>query len=549
MCLHPQPPYQVPEETARVAHAAFPNPTLAMQVYDTLGCCYADDDFADLFPSRGQPAASPSKLALVLLLQFAENLTDRQAADAVRGRIDWKYALGLALTDPGFHFSLLSAFRDRLIAGDASTRILDRLLIHAKERGWLKERGRQRTDSTHILAAVRSLHRLECVGRTLQHTLNMIAQTAPDWLRTQTPPEWFERYRRLIDEYRLPKSEPRRHALAEQIGADGLHLLALLDQEDAPSHVRELDAVACLRRVWTQQFETLTPTQLRWRTVEELPPSHQRLASPHDQEARYSTKRSVTWVGYKVHLTETCDPETPNLITHVETTPSTDDDSTAMTAIHQGLERKQLLPREHLVDTGYTSGELITTSKETYGITIVGPVPPDTSWQARDGHGFAITAFTLDWEQQQATCPAGKHSAHWTAQQGPRGKPTIQVHFRPRDCRACQLRERCTKNKAGPRELTLHPRAVHEALQTARTEQETDQFKQCYAKRSGVEGTISQTVVSLGMRRSRYVGMAPTHLHHVLTATAANLIRLAHWWHEQPRAATRRSAFAALAPA
>lgn len=423
MCLHPQTTYEVPAETARVARAAFPKAARAMQLYDTLGCCYSDDDFANLFPCRGQPAESPGKLALVLLLQFAENLTDRQAADAVRGRIDWQYALGLERTDPGFDFSILSEFRDRLVSRDATTLLLDKLLTHAKERGWLKVRGRQRTDSPHILAAVRSLNRVEFIGRTLQHARNTIAQTAPDWLRTHTPAEWFERYSRLIDEYRLPKSAAKRREIAEQIGADGLTLLTLLERDDAPSQVRELDAVACLRLAWTQQFETITPTHLRWRTLEELLPSNQRLASPHDQEARYSTKRSVTWVGYKVHLTETCDQDTPNLITHVETTPGTDDDSTAVAAIHHGLERDERLPSEHLLDTGYTSGELITTSKEKYSITIVGPVPPDTSWQARDERAFGSTAFASNWErsrplvQQERSAPIGLHTTGREASQ------------------------------------------------------------------------------------------------------------------------------------
>jgi len=547
MSLRVQPAYTVPDETARVARAAFPKGSLAMHIFDGLGCCYTDEQFAALFPQRGRPAESPGRLAFILVLQFAENLTDRQAADAVRGRIDWKYALGLELTDPGFDFSVLSTFRDRLVAGDATSCLLDGVLTLAQDRGWIKVRGRQRTDSTHILAAIRSLNRVELLGRTLQHALNAVAATEPTWLRPIIPTEWFERYYRLIDEYRLPKAEAERRRVAEQIGLDGQMFLGLLLRDDAPSSVRDLDSVVLLRQVWEQQFDATEASTLRWRNIDELPASAERIASPHDDEARYSTKRSVTWVGYKAHLTETCELETPNLILHVLTTPATEDDSTAIPPIHEALEAAARLPGEHLMDTGYTSGELLTTSRERYGVTIVGPVPPDNSWQARDPEAFATNAFTIDWEAKQVICPQGKVSAHWSAQTGPRGKPVIEVHFRPRDCRKCPVRARCTKSAQSPRGLTLHSQAIHTTLQAARARQTTPEFKTSYAARAGVEGTISQTAAHLGMRRSRYIGRDHTHFQHVATAAAVNLKRLVAWEHGNPRAPTRRTPLVALA--
>ena len=141
----------IPAETVRVAHAAFPKGTLCMQMRDTLGPLYEDSQFAALFSSTGQPAEAPARLALVLVLQFAEGLSDRQAADAVRGRIDWKYALALELTDPGFDASVLSEFRTRLIQGGAEHLLLEPLLRRLEARDLLKARGTQRTDSTHIL--------------------------------------------------------------------------------------------------------------------------------------------------------------------------------------------------------------------------------------------------------------------------------------------------------------------------------------------------------------------------------------------------------------
>ncbi|HVO71035.1 MAG TPA: transposase, partial [Aggregatilineaceae bacterium] len=231
MTLQPQPILPVPEETARIAQAAFPKGTIYLQLREELGTIYEDAFFAELYPPDGQPAASPWRLALVTVLQFAENLPDRQAADAVRSRIDWKYLLGLELTDPGFDYSILSEFRARLVAGDVTDRLLDQLLQLLKEKGLLKDRGRQRTDSTHVLAAVRDLNRLELVGTTLLHALNSLAIIVPEWLRSVTPTEWTQRYSTRWEEYRLPKTEAERLALGEQVGRDGIALLTILFSE------------------------------------------------------------------------------------------------------------------------------------------------------------------------------------------------------------------------------------------------------------------------------------------------------------------------------
>src|SRR5947199_7866501 len=225
MSLHPQAIPAIPEETIRVAHAVLPQGNVWMQMRDELGTLYEDQDFADLFPSRGQPAEAPWRLALVMVMQYAEGLTDRQAADAVRTRIDWKYALSLEITDPGFDFSVLSEFRGRLLTHQAERRLFDTMLSQFRERGWVKERGKQRTDSTHVLAAIRAVNRLECVGETMRHALNVLAEIAPDWLIEHMQPEWAKRYQSRFSDFRLPKEEQARKALAEQIGADGRDLL------------------------------------------------------------------------------------------------------------------------------------------------------------------------------------------------------------------------------------------------------------------------------------------------------------------------------------
>ena len=554
----PVPP--IPDETARVARAAFPGGALCLQLRDALGSLYTDADFAHLFPTRGQPAAVPWRLALVTVLQFAEGLSDRQAADAVRSRLDWKYALSLELSDPGFDHTVLSEFRTRLVRGGAAQRLLDVLLEQCKARGWLKARGRQRTDSTHVLAAVRALNRLECVGETLRHALNVLAEVAPGWLQayvTQTHPEWVERYSRRIEEYRLPTGTTARQAYAETIGADGWELLSALEQLPAPAWLHEIPAVQSLQRVWAQHYQ---PREAggHWRQAEELPPAGQVQNSPYDPDARYGKKRDTTWVGYKVHLTETCDADTPHLLIQVTTTPAATADETMLPAIQDDLAQHQLLPSTHLVDAGYIDAEGLATSRMQFDVDLVGPTRGDYRWQARRQpdraqardpaqEPFDRSHFAIDWAAQHVTCPEGRTSTKWTPAEDRRPRApraVINVAFAATDCRRCPSHTRCTTQAR--RTLTLHPQAHEEALRAAREREQTPAFALAYALRAGVESAHAQGLRRAGLRRSRYVGLAKTHLQHILTAVALNLVRLSAWLADIPLAPTRQSTFAQL---
>ena len=296
----------VPEETARVAHAAYPKGNVYMRLRDVLGSLYKDEDFAFVFPHCGQPAEAPWRLALVSVMQLMEGLSDRQAADALRGRIDWKYTLGLELTDAGFDHTVLSEFRTRLVVGKIEYVLFDTLLAQLRERGYLKARGRQRTDSTHVLASIRALNRLECVGETLRHTLNCLAIVAPDWLRERLQPEWIERYDHRFEDYRLPKAETERQAHVLTMGMDGVCLLNAIFALDAPQWLHAVPAVDILRRVWIQNYVWIDE-RLAWRSNSDIPSASLFISSPYDLDAHYSKKRSTSWVGYKVHYTETCD--------------------------------------------------------------------------------------------------------------------------------------------------------------------------------------------------------------------------------------------------
>jgi transposase len=380
MSLFPRFKYCVPDETDRVARAIFPKGNLYMQWYDTFGMLFADEDFRALFPPDGQPALSPVRLSLIHLLQYAEGLSDRQAADAVRTRIDWKYLLGLELTDAGFHYSVLSEFRDRLLAGSSEQWLFEKLLDHLKAHQLLQVRGQQRTDSTQVLGAIRSLNRLELVVETLRHTLNILATVVAEWTYAHTQAEWVERYGERGSDYRLPKSETERLTYANLVGADGLALLQAVCADHAPVWLREVAAVKTLWQVWLQNYTWANEGHLRWRTEKEVPPASIAIRSPYDPEAHYGKKREVSWLGYKIHFTESCDPELPRLITHVETTPAPVQDVSVTTAIHDALQAKDCLPATHIVDSGYVDAHQLVSGPRDYGIDVLGPTRHDKAF-------------------------------------------------------------------------------------------------------------------------------------------------------------------------
>src|SRR5918999_2319037 len=392
---HPLPP--VPEATAVVVKAAFPKGNLYVDLRTEFGTLYEQDLFADLYADRGHPIeVAPWRLALVMVMQSIEGLTDRQAADAVRRCMDWKYALSLELTDAGFHFTLLHDFRERLLAHDGAQRLLDPFLAACKARGWIKARGTQRTDSTHVLAAIRTLHRLACVLAAMRDALNQLSAAHPAWVQQPVPLDWYPRYGLRSDHARFPKETSKREALARQVGADGYQLLAWVQTADPSLGLGDLPALEALWQIWLQQYYRCTMPgceALRWRTGDAQPPAAVRIASPDDLEARYSSKRETHWVGYKVHLTETCDADHPDLMTQVMTTPATTPDSVMGPAIQQDLAERDVLPGTHVLDSGYVDADLLVTAQTPHQIDVVGPPFGSYSRQRRGGEGDYLQAF------------------------------------------------------------------------------------------------------------------------------------------------------------
>ena len=562
---------------------------LAVQVRDWLGQWLADEDFAAAFGVRGRPGWSPSRLALVTILQRAEKLGDRQAAEAVRTRIDWQYLLGLPLDDPGFDHTVLPEFRAKVADTGLEQVALDALLERLTAEGLIKAGGRQRTDSTHVVAAVAALNRLELAGESVRAALEALAAAHPDWLAQRIcVPDFTRRYGTPMTSWRPPASQAQRDELAIACARDGYALLEAVRDSQAPGWLRELPAVDVLRRVLVQNYaRTITSDGrevIKRREKEPdgdgLPPGHARIASPYDTDARRGVKREEFWLGYKLHVTETCDdappctcrPETsagssaggamagghdggehdkgcahlvfPNLITHVATTDATVTDNQMTGVIHDGIARKNLMPGRHYIDSGYLSAAVVVAARQTWGVALIGPLLADTSAQARAGNGYARADFTVSHDTRTVTCPQGKTSASWTPCTQ-KGQAAAVATFSSADCGPCPARSLCTTSSKKRRQLTVLPRDLAEAQAAARTAEKTIPFQADYARRAGVEGTMHQAA-SHGARRARYRSLPKTRLDHAYMACALNLLRLHAYWTGTPLDRQRTSHLARL---
>lgn len=556
---------------------------LAVLIRDRPGQWLRDEDFAAAFGVRGRPGWSPSRLALVTVLQRAESLPDRQAAEAARIRIDWQYLLGLAWDDPGFDHTVLPEFRDRVAGAGLEQAALDALLERMASEGLVRAGGKQRTDSTHVVAAVAALSRLELAGESVRAVLEALAAAHPDWLAQRIcAADFTRRYGTPMTSWRPPASRARRDELAIAYARDGYALLEAVYDSSSPAWLREIPAVDVLRRVLLQNYTrnvTGGREVIRRREKEPegdgLPPGHLRIASPYDTDARRGVKREEFWLGYKLHVTETCDDPPPcsccppaadgagpggheagdpghdrdcarlvfpNLITHVATTDATVAGVQMTGAVHDGLAGKNLAPGRHYLDSGYLSAAVVVPALATRGIALIGPLLADTSAQARAGNGYARADFTADYDARTVTCPQGRTSASWTpcAQHG---KQAIVATFSAGDCGPCPARGPCTTGKR--RQLTLLTRDLAEAQAAARSAETTIPFRADYARRAGVEGTMHQAA-SHGARRARYRGLPKTRLDHAYMATALNLLRLEAFWTGTPLDRQRTSHLARL---
>ncbi|MFE2188745.1 IS1182 family transposase [Streptomyces sp. NPDC059455] len=530
MSLRPRSGEHVPPLTAQVARASNPGGTTAIWVRDRLDGLWCDEDFADWYPRDGRPGLSPAQLATVCVLQFLLGLSDRQAAEAVRCRIDFTYAMAMELDDPGFHHSVLADFRDRLAEDGRADRLLDLALARLKEAGLVRERTTQRTDSTHVLAAVRDLTRLELITEAVRAAFEEVAGTSPHPLDGLVDEDWGLRYGRPV---RLGKNptKPKTRILAT--GNDAVRLLEHLDRHGADRTCGP--RVHALRQIMVQNYHYDAAGHLRWRTAEKeggpgLPPSSRAIVSPYDTSARYARHgHIISWKGFAAHRTETCGPDGPNVITDVATTAATTHDSQVLPGIHTPLARRGLLPAEHLVDAGYTSLPHLDQAAREHQVTVSGPLRSNPTRQHRQNEGFARDDFSIDYDRRQVTRPQGQVSQGWHGPyptSSPTAAPLIVARFTKSQCRPCPVRSRCTSTVDSARTVGFPPRELRDLRLRVRTEQQTPQWKARYAIRSGVEGTVNEFAHGHGMRRYRYRGQGKAHVQHVLTAIAVNIERL-----------------------
>ena len=565
-------PDPVVAAAVRAAFGGKKKAPLAVMMRDRLGAWMSDGLFAAAFGARGRPGYPPAMLALVTVLQMAENLTDWQAAEAVAARLDWKYALGLPLDAPGFDHTVLSEFRARVAAHGLEEAALDALLARLAADGLVKAGGKQRTDSTHVLAAARAMHVVELTGESVRAALEALAAACPGWLAARLcSGDWGRRYGARIDSWRLPAGKAAQGERALQYARDGHALAAVLLEDGAPPWARDLPAVQVLRTVLLQNFLIAHDAQGREVIKRRepgletgIPPGHRRVESPYDPQARWSVKGDVSWLGWKLHVTETCDGPPacgcprdpaaarpgrcphdvlPNLITHVATTSADVPDSVMAAPVAAALAARDRAPARLYADSGYASPQNMRDAAR-LGITLVTPLLSNTSRQAREDSGYAQDAFAPDYDARTVTCPQGNTSRSWSETTA-RGKPAVIVQFAAADCGPCPARARCTTARKG-RGLFLPPRDLWELRQQARSDQGTRDWQQDYKRRAGVEATMNQAVTITGTRRARYRGLAKTRLEHAYSAAALNLWRLDAYWNDTPLDRTRTTHLARL---
>ena len=517
MCLKVQPPWPMPDETAAVGKVILKADSPYRLIGDQLFNQVREEEYADLYSPEGKPGISPVILAFVTVFQFLEKLPDRQAAESLRMRMDWKYALHLPLTYEGFDFSVLSEFRDRLLEHEAEGRVFETLVAAFREMGLIKVRGKQRTDSLAMLTKVRRLSRLELVVETLRLAVGALGKADRKWSQAVIPPSWEQRYGERFVMQRYREQEWQEYEV--HIGEDGQWLLARLDQGGAPADLLGLPEVQVLRTVWAQQFRTWEG-QITYQKLDHYD-GHTQIQTPHDPEARYSKKRRAEWVGDKVQLTETDDEGYPHLITDIVGTGSNRTDYEELAPIQQRLAERQCPPAEHYVDAGYLSGPNLKDSQER-GVDLIGPLPVVVTPQDRLPEGITQAQFQVDTLHQQVTCPQGHTVGHPN-----RVGHTLHFHFPKSVCAACELRARCCTGKAG---RTIGISLYYEQVRAARERQATETFQNDYHQhRSGVEGSLSALVRGQGLRVGRYTGQRKRHLQAVFSGCAANLQRTARW--------------------
>ena len=467
---------------------------------------------------NGRPAIDPVLLCGVTLLQFMEKVADRGASDHVVYHLGWKYALDLELSYEGFHPTVLVYFRDRLEERKAERVIFDAVVELLVELGLVKRKGKQRLDSTHVLGYVKEMSRLECAVETLRLALEALAKE----LRSGERPEFWERLWALYVQsdlhWRLSKKE--RASRYRQCGQDMRELLEWVGVKSGG--LGELEAIKLLSRVFGEQFEVverkLQPTQKR-------PPRS--VQNPHDPDAHYADKGKKQWVGYKVHVVESVDPEEPakkkgepaeHFITEILTTEAAQDEMAGMAeALKREQEHHEIKPAALYADGGYVTENTLTQAQDS-GMELLGPTRPDPHKGP-----YNADAFRVDIEKRQAVCPQGNLSTQCShIEDAHLGTEYYRIEWASQ-CDRCPAQKQCTRSKNGRRILVVGLR--HDLVQKRRQEMREAEFSKSMHPRNGIEGTHSELVRGHGLRRTKYRGLSRVGLSHYFMGAACNVKR------------------------
>ena len=486
----------------------------------TIYPAFTDKDFEDCYSTKGRNAISPAFLACVTLLQFRENLSDPEAAEAVIRRLDWKIALHLRLRENvSFDSSTLCNYRKRLKENDKMSLIFDKVVGLAQEKGFIKKRSKQRIDATHIISHVNRISTTDLLFRTVKCVVEEIEKKDPDYYEKELPEHIKERYSQRFSSFGMSK-EKRGEKLAE-IVEDGLYLKSLLEKVSSEELV-DMEQLEIMETIFEENVK-ISRKEIEERIfveVEEIQTPKQTIFDPRDPSIKLGKKGKKSWVGSKCHVVETADKGKINFLTDMIYQKSNEDDSQIHDKVKEGNERTGLHPEKLYADTKYISGAAIRDYSENEQ-KLMGYSQDGRSKRPED---FKVSQFSVDMNTQTAICPAGQESVKSSVLKN--GK--INIYFSSTVCGACSFFQDCVnanrKTKLTKRVLTVGP--DHAFIQERRIEQKTDNFKKEMRVRSQIEGTISEATRFLGLRNAKYKGEAGHKLQFYLTGAALNVKRL-----------------------
>jgi len=531
----------IPQDTRSVFARPNKSQKKFIQIESIVMEALAEVDLSSFFTKKGQWGIHPIRVCSLLLLQAMEGLTDAQTEEAINLNVGWKYVLHLGLNAVGWDSSVLSEHRDRFDEEAALKVFVDSILAKANEKGLL-DRSMQRMDSTFVVAHVKALNNTELFLESVRNVLEETTEEAFDWIDSIRLEHWLKTY--YLDRpfnFRIPKEEKKRTKIAEETARDGFYILDCVDAADAKTRavLSKLESIRTLKRVLDEHFHTEGKGKNRKSKLKkqsELAPSGERIVSPHEPDARVAMKRDKTIVGFRTHTSETCTPGFPNLITHVQTEAATLNDSLSLESIVRSMAKRGLLPKKLFLDGGYVNADIFAKLAKSLGIDFVARLANGHSWQSKQGKGFDLSNFFIDWKKRTATCPGQARSQTWKND----GTGGANVYFSPKDCGPCPFKENCAKGKF--RVLHLKAKPVYRYMAKMRTRQNTTEFAKEYAIRAGVEGLQSQLINRHG-RKTNVRTRSKVSLKLILAVASLNISRLISWNNNRPKSTTRKGKY------